>query len=86
MWKSDESEQIAWESHQLAETDVYHPLGIPEKACNLHSCDPATGTPVPLSSAYMEHEAPIAGRQLTKAGHRLAALLIQIWSSAGATQ
>ena len=36
----------------------------------------------PLSSAYMEHEAPVAGHQLTKAGHRLAALLIQVWSSA----
>ena len=84
--KPGESEQIAWESHQLAESDVYRPLGIPEKACNLDSCDPATRTPVTLSPAYMEHEAPVAGRQLTKAGHRLAALLIQIWSSAGATQ
>jgi hypothetical protein len=78
-WKPGESEQIAWESHQLAETDVYRPLGIPERACNLHSCDPVTGTPVPLSSAYMEHEAPVAGRQLTKAGHQLAGLLNQIW-------
>jgi hypothetical protein len=33
----------------------------------------------PLSSAYMEHEAPVASRQLTKAGHRLAGLLNQIW-------
>jgi S1/P1 Nuclease len=30
-WKLGESEQIAWESHQLAETDVYRPLGIPER-------------------------------------------------------
>jgi hypothetical protein len=85
-WKPGESERIAWESHQLAETDVYRPLGIPERACTLHSRDPTTSTPVPLSSAYMEHEGSVAGRQLTKAGHRLAALLIQIWSSAGATQ
>jgi len=45
-WKPGESERIAWESHQLAETDVYRPLGIPERPCNLHSCDPATSTPV----------------------------------------
>jgi hypothetical protein len=41
-WKPDESEQIAWESHLLAETDVYGTLGIPERPCELHSCDPAT--------------------------------------------
>jgi hypothetical protein len=45
-WKPGESEQIAWESHQLAETDVYDALGIPERPCTLHSCDPETSTPV----------------------------------------
>jgi hypothetical protein len=80
-WKPGESEQIAWESHQLAETDVYRALGIPEKPCALHSCDPATNMPVTLSSAYMDREGHITGRQLAKAGHRLAALLNQIWLS-----
>jgi hypothetical protein len=39
-WKPAESEQIAWESHQVAETDVYGALGIPERSCSVHSCDP----------------------------------------------
>jgi hypothetical protein len=77
-WKPGESEQIAWESHQLAETGVYRALGIPERPCTLHSCDPATSTPLTLSPTYMEREGQVAGRQLAKAGHRLAALLNQI--------
>jgi S1/P1 Nuclease len=40
-WKPGESEQIAWESHQLAKSDVYRALGIPERLCTLHLCDPA---------------------------------------------
>jgi hypothetical protein len=32
-----------------------------------------------MSQAYMEREAHVAGRQLAKAGHRLAALLNQVW-------
>jgi S1/P1 Nuclease len=79
-WKPGESEQIAWESHQLAETNVYQALGIPERPCELHSCNPATRTPVALSSAYMEREARVAGRQLAQAGQRLAALLNQVCS------
>jgi hypothetical protein len=78
-WKSDESEQIAWESHQPAEKDVYRALGIPERPCSLHSCEPATKTPVTLSQAYMEREGRVACRQLAKAGQRLATLLNQIW-------
>jgi hypothetical protein len=79
-WKPGESEQIAWESHQLAETDVYSALKIPGRPCTLHSCDPATKTPITPSAAYMDREGQVAGRQLAKAGHRLAALLNQIWS------
>ena len=74
-WKPGESEQIAWESHQLAETDVYRALGIPERPCTLHSCDPATNSRVTLSPAYMEREGQVAGHQLAKAGYRLATLL-----------
>jgi hypothetical protein len=69
-WKPGESEQIAWESHQVAEADVYRALGIPERQCEMHSCDPATGTPITLSSAYMERESAVAGRQLVKAGRK----------------
>jgi hypothetical protein len=78
-WKSGEAEQIAWESHELAEADVYRVLGIPERPCSLHSCDPSTSTPVNLTSAYMDREGKVGGIQLAKAGHRLAALLNQIW-------
>jgi hypothetical protein len=39
-----------------------------------------------LSQVYMEGEASVAGRQLAKAGYRLAALLNQIGSSANATR
>jgi len=53
-WKPGESEQIAWELHQLAESDVYGELGIAGRRCELHSCDPATSTPIMLSPAYME--------------------------------
>ena len=53
IWKPGESEQIAWESHHLAETDVYHALGIPESPCELHSCDSATRTAITLSLSYM---------------------------------
>jgi hypothetical protein len=81
-WKPGESEQIAWESHQLAESEVYRALGIPVRACVLDaSCDPATRAPVTLTPTYIEREGQVAGRQLAKAGHRLAALLNQVWSS-----
>jgi S1/P1 Nuclease len=73
------SEQIAWESHQLAETDVYQALGIPGRPCELHSCDPGTRTAITLNETYMDREAQVAGSQLAKAGHRLASLLDQIW-------
>jgi hypothetical protein len=76
-WKPGESGQIAWESHQLAKSAIYGPLGIPEKPCELHSCDSATANLVTLSSAYMERAATVAGKQLAAAGYRLAALLNQ---------
>lgn len=80
-WKSGGAGQIAWESHQLAKSDVYGALGIPERPCAPNACDPATGTPITLSQDYMESEAPVAGHQLARAGYRLAALLNQIWQT-----
>lgn len=50
-WKPGESEQIAWESHQLVQVEIYQELGIPERACEMHSCDPATRAPITLSTA-----------------------------------
>jgi hypothetical protein len=38
----------------------------------MHSCDAATNKPVTMSPTYMEREGPVAGRQLAKAGYRLA--------------
>ena len=46
----------------------------------LQSCWSGSWNEFLLSPAYMDREAPVAGRQLAKAGHRLAALLNQIWS------
>jgi S1/P1 Nuclease len=80
-WKPGESEQIAWESHRLAESEVYRTLGIPKRPCSLHSCDPTTSTAVTLSPVYMEREGQVPGRQLAKAGYRLSGLLNQIWAS-----
>jgi hypothetical protein len=78
-WKSGGSTQIAWASHQLAATDIYGALGIPERSCSLHSCDPATRTPISLTQDYMKREASVAGRQLARAGYCLAARLNEIW-------
>jgi hypothetical protein len=74
-WKPGESEQIAWESHQLVEADVYRALGDTGEAVHAGFLRPATRTPVTLSSSYTQREAQVAGRQLAKAGYRLAGLL-----------
>jgi len=58
-WRVGESEQIAWESHELAETEVYRALGIPEKACSLHSCDAINKSACHVKSCV--HEARSAG-------------------------
>jgi hypothetical protein len=81
-WRAGAAEQIAWQSHQLAKSDVYRALGIPVRPCTPSACDPVTSTPIILSQDYMRHEAPVAGRQLARAGYRLAALLNQIWPTA----
>jgi hypothetical protein len=72
---------IAWESHQLAKSDIYGALTIPERPCMLEACDPATTTPITLSQDCVKREAPIAGHQLARARYRLAALLDQISST-----
>ena len=82
-WKPGESERIAWESHEVAESDVYGALGIPERACEMDACDPATRTPVALAPAYMERaRGRLSAASWPKAGRRLATLLDQIWSFA----
>jgi hypothetical protein len=81
-WQRGTSQQIAWETHELADRDVYGALGIPERPCEMQTCDPATRTAITLSPAYMKRAGDIAGHQLAKAGYRLAVLLNQIWPSA----
>lgn len=73
-------DEIAWESHQLAKSAVYDALGIREKPCAPKACEPAPGGPVVMSRTYMKTAAQVAGRQIAKAGYRLAALLNQLWA------
>jgi hypothetical protein len=80
-WNRGTSAQIAWESHELAESDVYRALGIPVRPCEMDACRRVTRGHVTLSTAYMDREGQVAGHQLADARHRPAALLNQIWSS-----
>jgi hypothetical protein len=82
-WKPGETDDIAWESNQIARSQIYEALGIPVEPCqpDLHSCTQALNGPVDLDSSYMSNAATIAGQQLAKAGFRLASLLNTIWPS-----
>jgi len=72
-------EQMAWESHELARTDVYGALHIPELPCAPSACRSATPGKVVMSDAYMKREAGVAGKRLALAGYRLARILNGIW-------
>jgi hypothetical protein len=78
-WTS--ADDIAWESHQVARSDVYDALRIPTEPCqpSANLCINPLRYPVELDSSYMNASAVIAGHQLAKAGFRLASLLNQIW-------
>lgn len=78
-WTS--ADEIAWESHQLAHSEVYDALRIPVEPCqpSANLCINPLRYPVELDSSYMNTAAVIAGHQLAKAGFRLASLLNQIW-------
>lgn len=70
--------KIAWESHQLAESEAYQRLGIPTQPCQPAACI----TPkqrVRVSQAYLDREWRVVGRQLATGGYRLAALLNSVW-------
>ncbi len=75
-------DDIAWESNQLARSDIYDALHIPIEPCQptVNACLNPVGRPVELSSAYLDRAHTIAGHQLAKAGFRLASLLNQIWT------
>ncbi len=86
-WKPGGTDDIAWESNQLARTEVYKALGIPVEPCqpDVDSCANAPQGTLDLDSAYMSKVATIAGQQLAKAGFRLASLLNDIWPSGSLT-
>jgi hypothetical protein len=76
------AEDIAWESNQIARTDIYAALQIPIEPCQptLDSCSNVPGRPVEISASYLDRADGIAGHQLAKAGFRLASLLNGIWT------
>jgi nuclease S1 len=76
------ADQIAWESNQVARSDIYGALQIPIEPCQPTAdlCINPLGHVIELNSAYLDHADTIAGHQLAKAGFRLASLLNQIWT------
>ena len=73
---------IAWESNQLARSDIYAALHIPIEPCQPTAdvCRNPLGHAVELDSSYLDHADAVAGHQLAKAGFRLASLLNEIWT------
>jgi hypothetical protein len=82
-WKPGGTDDIAWETNQVARSEVYGALGIPIEPCDPSgdSCANAPKGTIDLDNAYMAKAATIAGQQLAKAGFRLASLLNAIWRS-----
>jgi nuclease S1 len=76
------ADDIAWESNQVARSDIYDALHIPVEPCQptANVCINPAGHPVELDSAYLDHADAVAGHQLAKAGFRLASLLNGIWA------
>jgi nuclease S1 len=74
------ADDIAWESNQLARSDIYNALQIPVEPCQptANLCINPVGHPVALDSTYLDHAEALAGHQLAKAGFRLASLLNEI--------
>jgi len=75
-------DDIAWESNQLARSDIYAALRIPVEPCQptANLCLNPLGRPVELDASYLDRADAIAGHQLAKAGFRLASLLNEIWT------
>jgi hypothetical protein len=76
------ADDIAWESNQVARSDIYAALQIPVEPCQpaANVCINPAGHPVELDSSYLDHADAVAGHQLAKAGFRLASLLNEIWT------
>jgi hypothetical protein len=82
-WKTGSAKDIAWESHQLAQSRVYLRLSIPNQSCRtgLEGCDaaPPEITPIRIDATYLAEAASAARIQLMRSGIRLAELLNTIW-------
>ncbi len=78
-WTPGHTDDIAWESNQIARSDIYAALQIPVEPCDPPAALCSHEPEVSLNSAYMDHANVIAGHQLAKAGFRLANLLNEIW-------
>jgi hypothetical protein len=76
------ADDIAWESNQVARSDIYGALRIPLEPCQptADACINPAGHPVELDSSYLDREDLVAGHQLAKAGFRLASLMNAIWT------
>ena len=74
------ADDIAWESNKIARDDIYGALKIPVEACGSANVVCRSEPKVDLDDAYLDHAEEIAGRQLAKAGFRLASLLNGIWT------
>lgn len=76
------ADDIAWESNQVARSDIYGALQIPIEPCQptANVCINPSGHPVELDASYLDHADALAGHQLAKAGFRLASLLNEIWT------
>jgi hypothetical protein len=79
-WAKGDSEKWAWESHELAKTEIYGRLHIPtEPAVFPQSCRTAPGEIANfrpyIDTLYINDMKPIIRDQLTKGGLRLARLL-----------
>jgi S1/P1 Nuclease/Metal binding domain of Ada len=79
-WIPGHTGDIAWESNQLARTEIYAPLKIPVEPCDPPAALCRDEPEVRLSSGYMDHADEVAGHQLAKAGFRLASFLNEIWT------
>ena len=79
-WLPGHTDDIAWESNQIARSDIYAALNIPVEPCHPPAAMCRNEPEVDLDSAYMDHADEVAGHQLAKAGFRLASLLDEIWT------
>jgi hypothetical protein len=79
-WIPEHTEDVAWESNQIARSDIYATLQIPVQPCEPPAAVCSNEPEVHLTSAYMDRVDVIAGHQLAKAGFRLASLLNGIWT------